>query len=182
MTPHPTHQPIQKRKHHTTHKKPQTHNPRPMPAPLPPIHCKFLKLMYTGLIVLPALSSFFITPNSINRFTIFCVFPNPIFPLTYAISLIEGLNPYLFHHSSITKNTSLCAGLIPTPIHSSYVLSLFLCNIFVLTNIRFLTLLARTDFFKKSSPPSISIFYTPHPLLPRNGRGGVLCIARVGFY
>jgi len=40
--------------------------------------------MYTGLIVLPCPFFLFNTPIFTNLSTIFCVLPNPLFPLTYA--------------------------------------------------------------------------------------------------
>ena len=88
-------------------------------------HSIVRKFIYTGRIDL-LLSSRFNTPNFTNLSTISFVFPTPLLPLISAICLKVGLCPNFFHHSSTIKNTSLCAGLISLPKHSSYVtLTLF---------------------------------------------------------
>lgn len=87
-------------------------------------HSNVLKFIYTGRTLLPAPFTFLRTPNFISRLIISAVFPMPAFPLTLHISRIEGPNPYFFHHSSIHKNTSFCAGVISFSTHSSNDISL----------------------------------------------------------
>ena len=78
----------------------------------PAFHSISLTLRYEGRMLLALPFTRLQIPRSTRHWQIRATFPRPRSPVFLMMSSMDGPKPNRFHHSSITRNTSFCLGVI----------------------------------------------------------------------